>query len=344
MKSTAVWGYARILSTGGLAAAAATLLSSGALSAPLTQEELDALVADAGELSGPVAHWDVKGLKAVANQAGFTFTVGDNWVTRFLAEGGNIRDITGLVRPKNWAEKETFVDLEADDDLPAAFDWRGLVDGGMQPIKNQGSCGSCWAFSVTAVIESLMRIKDPAAPVADLAEQTLVSSCSSSGSCSGGYFSAFNYTKNPGLPDEAQDPYKAYNTRCKQGLRPVQKIVRWAYIGNRDGRGATTDQLKTAIKTYGPISVDVNGSFGSYSGGIYNNCNSSGTNHMVTLEGWDDGDGTNGHWIMRNSWGANWGEQGYMKIVYKGRSGRNCNGIGNVAAFAVLEEPTPPTP
>jgi C1A family cysteine protease len=262
-----------------------------------------------------------------------TFTEGANWVTRYLENGGSIKNITGLEMPLDWAKGATFIDLAVDPELPAAFDWREQTE--LQPIRNQGSCGSCWAFSVTAVTESLLKIFQPDNFV-DLAEQTLVSSCSSAGSCSGGYFRAFDYIKNPGLPDETQDPYVARNTSCRRDMNPMAKISSWAYIGT-SGRSPTTDQIKTAIMTYGPVSVTVNASFSGYEEGIYNRCNSGGVNHMVTLEGWND---EGGYWIMRNSWGENWGENGYMRIVYTSSSGRKCNNIGETAAFAILAEPT----
>jgi len=283
-----------------------------------------------------IPHWDVDALNAARERAGWTFDVAHNWVTDHLRNGGSINEVTGLEQPRDWRDGATFVDVVPASDLPATFDWRDQVPGGLQPVRNQANCGSCWAFSVTAVLESLVRIARPGTEV-DLAEQTLVSSCSSSGSCSGGYFSAFNYLRNPGLPNESDDPYQARNSRCKSGLAPQEKVVSWAYVGN-GGASPTIAQIKTAIQTYGPVSVDVNASFSGYESGIYNRCNTSGTNHMVNLEGWVD-DEEGGYWIMRNSWGANWGEDGYMRIRYTDSRGRKCNNIGRVAAFAQLPAP-----
>jgi C1A family cysteine protease len=269
---------------------------------------------------------------AQAEELKKTYTEGTTWVSRYLEQGGDIKNITGLVRPEDWKKNAVFDDLKVQTTLPATFNWNDYSR--LQPIRNQKSCGSCWAFSVSAAVESVFRILYPIQAEIDLAEQTLVSSCCSAGSCSGGYFTALNYIKSPGLPDEAQDPYLARNSSCKSGLVPKVKISRWAYIGDGNSR-PSTEQIKQAIYDHGSVSVDVNGSFGSYTSGIYNKCNSSGTNHMVNLEGWNDADG--GYWYMRNSWGADWGEAGYMKIKYKGSSGKNCNGIGNVAAYAVLD-------
>jgi C1A family cysteine protease len=277
-------------------------------------------------------HYDVEAMEVWTKQQNAEFTVESNWVTDFLASGGNIRDITGLEQPSDVSAWKNSRFIEPATNLPAAFDWRSEVAGGMQPIKNQGACGSCWAFSVTAVLESLLRIQDPTTTF-DLAEQTLVSTCSSAGSCSGGYFSAFNYLKNPGLADEASDPYRAQNTNCRSGLRAKAKIKEWAYIRGATGGAPSIEQLKTAIMTYGPIAATVNASFTSYAGGIYSACNRSSVNHMVNIEGWDD---ETQSWIMRNSWGSNWGEDGYMRIKYTDRNGYKCNNIASTAAYAIL--------
>ena len=277
-------------------------------------------------------HYDVEAMERWTAENEVDFRVESNWVTEYLVNGGNMKDITGLAQPKDTSEWKQSRYIEPAENLPAAFDWRQEVAGGMQPVKNQGSCGSCWAFSVTAVLESLLRIQDPSTTL-DLAEQTLVSTCSNAGSCSGGYFSAFNYLKTPGLADEAADPYRGVNTNCKSGLNPKAKIKEWAYIRGATGGQPSTEQLKTAIITYGPISVTVSASFTSYGGGIYSACNRNSVDHMVTIEGWDDATQS---WIMRNSWGSNWGEDGYMRIKYTDRNGYKCNNIGSTAAFAIL--------
>lgn len=268
------------------------------------------------------------------------FTERQSWVTEHLRNGGKLRDITGLVKPRNWREGARFDNLKVVSDLPSSFNWLDYYEG--PAIRNQGSCGSCWAFSVTRVVEYLYFIANGSADNKwfDLAEQTLVSSCESGGSCAGGFFNAFNYIRDKGLPHEKEDPYTARNSSCKSGLNPIQKVTEWKYIGGGNG-SPSTEQLKSAIYQYGPISVDVNGSFGSYGSGIYTGCGSTGQNHMVVLTGWKD-DATfdqygGGYWHMDNSWG-NWGEDGRMRIVYKSRGGSKCNGIGGTAAYAIIPE------
>jgi C1A family cysteine protease len=282
-----------------------------------------------------VAHYEVGKLQpALRSAANAAYAVDDNWVTRYLKRGGDIKNITGAIPVSDEEVLAKSIEILPMADPPQAFSWRDVIPDGLQPIRNQSTCGSCWAFSVVATVEALLKINDPSSKP-DLAEQTLVSTCTNAGNCSGGYFDAFNYIKKPGLPDEAQDPYVKRNTSCKQGLNPVASIVDWSYIRGPNNGSPTTAQLKAAIMKYGPISVTVNASFTSYKSGVYNNCNSSQINHMVNIEGWND-DGQ--YWIMRNSWGTAWGEKGYMRIKYVGSSGRKCNNIGQTAAFAVLKK------
>lgn len=291
------------------------------------------------EYKEDIPEWDIPRLSQEATRQGWTYTPRASWVTEHLRlrPRRGLQEITGLDHRLAKFDAAEVDDMAPLENLPSSWDWRQYAGNRLQPIRNQGSCGSCWSFSITAVVESLVKIFVPEARV-DLAEQTLVSSCESGGSCAGGFFTAFNYVRDKGLPDEKEDPYRASNSSCKSGLTAVAKISRWAYIGSNP----TTEQIKTAMTIYGPISVDVNGSFGSYGSGIYNRCGSTGTNHMVTLEGWQDDPAYaangGGYWIMRNSWGSNWGEAGYMRIVYKSTSGRNCNGLGNYAAYAVLDQ------
>jgi len=278
-------------------------------------------------------------LSSVANAK--TWSESTNWVTEYLANGGKIEDITGLKKPDNWADLAEWDDMSAvaiqAGELPTHFDWNDWYK--LQPVRNQGSCGSCWNFSVTAVFESLVRIYHHPATQYDLAEQEGLS-CSGAGSCGGGYFDAFDYMVSHGVGHESQFPYEARDLKCK-AIKPIAKLKEWKYIGSKFKR-PTTEQLKLAIWLYGPISVDVNASFGSYSSGVFTGCSGGGTNHMVTIEGWTDDNkysaNGGGFWRMRNSWNDSWGDKGYMNIVYKSKNGANCNSIGNVAAYAILEK------
>lgn len=261
-----------------------------------------------------------------------TYIEGDSWVTDFLEKGGDIAEITGLEIPSQGAEDGAkYEAVKLDRPLPARFDWREVVPGGLLPVKSQ-TCGSCWAESTSQAAALQVVIRNPYSKRFTLSTQTLVSRCSSAGSCSGGYFTALNYIRDVGLPDETQDPYKGRNTSCRDDLSPLVRIKNWFYVG-APGRTATIEEMKAALIKYGPLVVDVNASFGSYRGGIYNNCNTRNTNHMVIITSYDDSNG--GYWTVMNSWNSQWGDKGYLKIRYTNSKGQKCNNLGQRTAALI---------
>jgi C1A family cysteine protease len=226
--------------------------------------------------------------------------------------------------------------------LPAAYDaCPGGVETGCTPVKNQGNCGSCWAFGTVGPLEQAILIKDGV--TRDLAEQYLVSCNIDGWSCNGGWW-AHDYHEwkfatgepGPGAVYEADFPYTATNAACNPPHTHHETIANWVYIGN-DSSVPSTDAIKQAIYNYGPVSaaVCVNTAFQNYQKGtIFNPTTSCSTiNHAIVLVGWDD---TKGAWRLRNSWGASWGESGYMWIAY----GKNY--VGYSANYVVYNASTPP--
>ena len=207
-------------------------------------------------------------------------------------------------------------------DSPAAgaLDWRNK-DGQdwVTPVKNQGSCGSCWAFSALGVIEAVINIEsnDPAMDI-DLSEQHFVSSCCDAGSCSGGWpDEALKYARDEGAPIESCFPYNGRSsscTPCSDWKDNAWKITNIMYVDS------TTDAFKSALETYGPLSVVLSApdDWFYYAGGVYEPVwtpeeGVGWANHAVVLVGYND---TGGYWIVKNSWGAGWGENGYAKVSY----------------------------
>ena len=225
-----------------------------------------------------------------------------------------------------------------------SFDWTYPTNY-VTPVRNQGNCGSCWAFATTAALESYTLIKDhlPSQNL-DLAEQVMVS-CGAAGSCSGGYIgSASNFIKNTGLPLESCYGYTAANgtcsTTCSNWQASSYKIAGWGYVATT---APTVDAIKNALVTYGPLvtTFDVYGDFFSYSSGIYQHV--SGTyqgGHAVLIVGFDDADQC---FRVKNSWGAGWGEAGYFRIAYSEIT--SVVGFGEYTiAYYQPTEPTPPPP
>lgn len=249
------------------------------------------------------------------------------------------RHAMGFVKPLGWenaAEWEGISGLDVQP-LPSRWNWNDHIP--RQPARNQGNCGSCVAFATTSVTESLEVALHPNTQYLNLSEQSIVS-CSGVVTCAGGYFTAFNYVRDKGLPVEASFPYVARDVSCRR-VPAVSRVTRWAYIGVR-GRAPTQAELKAAIHKHGPIEVDINGSgsFQNHVGaGVFTACGSSSTNHAIVLLGWQDDSRVQGggYWIIRNSWGTSWGDKGYAKIAYKNSSGRSCNGIGSIGVFAIMD-------
>jgi len=239
--------------------------------------------------------------------------------------------------------------------LPSSYDWRN-VDGQnwLTAIRNQGGCGSCWAFSTIGSVESVFKMTQGI--TTDLSEQHLVSDCCGAGSCSGGWpTSAMEFIQSSGVSTESCIPYIASNsacaTQCNGGgsISPTLNYVSQVITGNSDNTS-----LKTNLINHGPLNVylGISGSYGGYfdNNGVYRctNDNQSGTNsgidHAVVLVGYND---AGGYWIIRNSWGTGWpygawNDGGYFKLGY-GECNTGVYGYSTVANPPVTPTITYPT-
>ena len=185
--------------------------------------------------------------------------------------------------------------------LPAAY------TGIYTPVKDQGSCGSCWAFGTLGAMEGAYKKKYGV--TLDLSEQYLVS-CNTLGyGCDGGWF-AFAMCKSPGAMLESCFPYKAVDAPCSYCANPTRY-----YLASYGSVSTTTSKIKQAIMTYGSVAaaVYVNSYFQAYRSGVFSGCQSGTVNHAIVLCGWDDAKGA---WLLKNSWGTGWGENGFMWIKY----------------------------
>jgi cathepsin L len=175
----------------------------------------------------------------------------------------------------------------------------------------------------------------------DLSEQHLVS-CGKYGTCGGGYY-AFGHFEKYGVVYEEDFKYQARNVSCNRSAPTREKAVDWGYAGGRRGN-PSIDDIKRAIVKYGPVAatVAVAGAWQNYGGGLYDNCVYSGTNHIVAIVGWDQKEGED-VWIVKNSFGTRWGDQGYMYSKMTDSRGRKCNNLGESAAYVVYkgEQSTP---
>lgn len=268
---------------------------------------------------------------SVIDTLGFNFKTENQFTESFTMPSNDVPTDTTLL------QSSTSADLLG---LPTSFNW--CDQGGCTPVKDQGYCGSCWAFSTTAPLESLILLNDGVST--DLSEQYLISCNSDGWGCNGGFWAhdyhewkAVSGELEAGAVLESVFPYEDADVSCNPPHDKAYQITSWEYVCGDSYCTPTTDQLKQAIYDHGPLTVAVcvNGAFQSYSDGVFTGPSCSSLNHGVVLVGWDDADNC---WIMRNSWGTAWGENGYMRIQY------GVSGIGSEACYVEYESSPEPEP
>ena len=300
-----------------------------------------ALAQEVEEVNDPAVSIDA--MKAALERGGYSFEIDPE----AFAAGGR-ENLNGYIPPPaDMIERhmDTSRILEADDIgllLPARCNW--MDHDGVTAIKNQRPAGTCWAFATVAPLECNIRIHDGVET--DLSEQYLVS-CNNYGlGCNTGGWSVHQYfSKIPpgeaacdglsGAVLEADFPYACgdgtYTPGCTGTLS--DPLPRPYYIDDFAYVPESVAAIKEAIFKYGPVSasVAVDPYFEAYADGVFNRDFDSSTNHAISLVGWDDTQGENGVWYLRNSWGDLWGESGYMRIEY------GCSRVGSDPAYVVYE-------
>lgn len=218
--------------------------------------------------------------------------------------------------------------------VPLTWDWRD--SRAVTPVKDQGPCGSCWAFSVVGAVESINKIRT--GNLLTLSEQQVLD-CSGAGDCVFGYpKDAFNHIVNTGVSLDSRGkppyypPYEAQKKQCRFDLEkpPFVKIdgICFAQSGNETA-------LKLAVLSQ-PVSViiQISDIFHSYHGGVFDGPCGTETkdNHVVLVVGYGVTTDNIKYWIVKNSWGEGWGESGYIRMK---RDITDKNGICGITTWAM---------
>ncbi|GAA0158772.1 cysteine protease [Lithospermum erythrorhizon] len=197
--------------------------------------------------------------------------------------------------------------------IPSSMDWRSK--GAVTPIKDQGQCGCCWAFSAVAATEGINQLST--GKLVSLSEQELVD-CDTSGEdqgCGGGLMDdAFNFiAKNHGLTTESNYPYQGVDATCNKKKESNDAAT---ITGCEDVPENSESGLLKAVANQ-PISVAIDASgqdFQFYSSGIFTGSCGTELDHGVTAVGYGTAEDGTKYWLVKNSWGTTWGEKGYIRM------------------------------
>jgi len=227
--------------------------------------------------------------------------------------------------------------------LPAAWDWRNVSGVNyVPPVRNQGACGSCYAFSSMGMIESRIRVATKNQVTITLSPQDIVSCSGYSQGCDGGfpYLIAGKYGHDFGLIPEECNPYTGKDSTCPMKSCSRTYVAKYRYVGGYYG-ACNEELMKMSLVQNGPLSVsfEVYPDFMHYAGGVYHHTGLLEkfnpfelTNHAVLLVGYGtDAKTGEDYWLVKNSWGTGWGEGGYFRI----RRGVDECGIESIAVEAM---------
>ncbi|XP_022724352.1 senescence-specific cysteine protease SAG12-like [Durio zibethinus] len=217
--------------------------------------------------------------------------------------------------------------------MPTVMDWR--KKGAVTSVKNQGTCGCCWAFSAVAAIEGITQLKK--GKLISLSEQQLVD-CDINGEdegCEGGFMnSAFQFIKsNHGLATEANYPYQGSEGTCKK-----KEATPAATINGYEAVPVNNEKALLQAVANQPVSVGIEGSgwdFRFYESGVFSGVCGTHLDHAVTAIGYGTSSAGTKYWLVKNSWGTDWGENGYMRLKRDVTAKQGLCGVAMKASYPI---------
>ncbi|XP_050205390.1 zingipain-2-like [Mercurialis annua] len=238
-------------------------------------------------------------------------------------------------QPRKYKRTNPSYRYENHTEVPDTKDWR--QEGAVTPIKDQGQCGSCWAFSAVAAVEGINKIKT--GTLVSLSEQELID-CDVAGSnkgCSGGFMEkAFTFIKsNGGLTTENDYPYKGTDGTCEKSKTANHA----ATVSGYETVPINSETSLQAAVSKQPVSVAIDASgypFQLYSSGILSGFCGVELNHGVTAVGYGASDGHK-YWLVKNSWGTKWGESGYVRMKRGSTDKKGMCGIAADASYPIKD-------
>lgn len=305
--------------------------------------EFDRWATEHGKVYETQKEYDARKLIYLKNKA---------FIEQYNSEGHDVllelNHMADLTRSELKTLSSTKVNQAAVDELPAANfiqgtppkerDWRDA--GAVTPVKQQGDCGSCYAFAAIASLEGMKAIATKKLTV--LSEQQIVD-CAAGDSyenhgCDGGEpGSVYQYIKdNGGVQSEQDYPYKAKESgRCHPATDPSTPLVKVS--GFVKVKKYSERELYKAVGLVGPVAVSIDTTDPAlmfYKGGVYGHsfCITAKIDHGVTVVGYGT-ENKQDYWLIKNSWGAGWGINGYMKLA---RNRQNMCGVASFAVYPVL--------